>query len=96
MIKGHFEWDPNKDRENRQKHGVSFSEAQYAFADSRRVIAEDVSHSDREKRYYCFGRVAGGVLTVRFTFRNDVIRIIGAGYWRKGKAIYERENKVHR
>jgi hypothetical protein len=96
MIKGHFDWDPNKDRENQLKHGVSFSEAQYAFADSRRVIAEDVSHSDREKRYYCFGKVGGGVLTVRFTFRNDVIRIIGAGYWRKGKAIYERENKVHR
>jgi uncharacterized protein len=96
MIKGHFDWDPYKDRENQQKHGVSFSEAQYAFADSRRVIAEDVSHSDKEKRYYCFGKVGGGVLTVRFTFRNDVIRIIGAGYLRKGKAIYERENKVHR
>jgi hypothetical protein len=25
-----------------------------------------------------------------------VIRIIGAGYWRKGKQIYERENQVHR
>ena len=93
MIKGHFDWDPNKDRENQQKHGVSFSEAQYAFADSRRVIAEDVSHSDKEKRYYCFGKVGGGVLTVRFTFRNDVIRIIGAGYWRKGKAIYRAKIK---
>ncbi|SJM94012.1 hypothetical protein CRENPOLYSF1_50070 [Crenothrix polyspora] len=26
----------------------------------------------------------------------NVIRIIGAGYWRKGKAIYERENQVHK
>ncbi len=26
--------------------------------------------------------------------RHLVIRIIGAGYWRKGKAIYERENEV--
>jgi hypothetical protein len=26
----------------------------------------------------------------------SVIRIIGAGYWRKGKAIYERENQIHR
>ena len=91
-----FEWDDFKNAQNTEKHGVSFYEAQYAFADSRRVIAEDVSHSDREERYYCFGKVGGGVLTVRFTFRNDVIRIIGAGYWRKGKAIYERENKVHR
>ena len=94
-MKAHFDWDPNKDQENQQKHGVSFSEAQYAFVDSRRVIAEDVSHSGEEKRYYCFGKVGGGVLTVRFTFRKDVIRIIGAGYWRKGKAIYERENKIH-
>ncbi|MGB6063765.1 MAG: BrnT family toxin [Desulfomonilaceae bacterium] len=94
-MRAHFDWDPNKDLENQQKHGVSFADAQYAFADSRRVIAEDVSHSSQEKRYYCFGKVGGGVLTVRFTFRDDVIRIIGAGYWRKGKAIYERENKIH-
>jgi uncharacterized protein len=31
-------------------------------------------------------------MTVRFTYRDDVIRIIGAGYWRKGKSIYEKEN----
>lgn len=28
---------------------------------------------------------------VRFTYREDVIRIIGAGYWRRGKAIYEQQ-----
>ena len=95
MLKARFDWDPKKDIENQQKHEVSFANAQYAFADPRRVIAEDVSHSGQEKRYYCFGKVAGGILTVRFTFRYDVIRIIGAGYWRKGKAIYERKNKVH-
>jgi uncharacterized DUF497 family protein len=91
-----FEWDPRKDLENQEKHGVSFFEAQYAFADPRRVIAEDLSHGDKEKRYYCFGRVGGGILTVRFTYRGGWIRIFGAGYWRKGKVIYERENKVHR
>ena len=95
MEKGYFDWDPNKELENRNKHGVSFVDAQYAFVDPRRVIAEDVSHSGKEKRYYCFRMVHGGVLTVRFTFRENVIRIIGAGYWRKGKAIYERENKIH-
>ena len=67
-------------------------EAQFAFADPRRVIAEDLSHSSSEKRYYCFGEVGGGVLTVRFTYREGVIRIFGAGYWRKGKRIYDREN----
>ena len=92
MQKTHFEWDPNKDLENQQKHGVSFTEAQYAFADPYRVIAEDSNHSDQEQRYYCFGKVGGGILTVRFTYREDDIRIIGAGYWRKGKVIYEQEN----
>ena len=90
-----FEWDPAKDLENQQKHRVSFAEAQYAFGDSKRVIAEDLDHSAKEKRYFCFGRVDRGVLTVRFTYRGGVIRIFGAGFWRKGKAIYDRENQVH-
>jgi hypothetical protein len=41
------------------------------------------------------GEVGGGILTVRFTHRHNVIRIIGAGYWRKGKSIYEKENRLH-
>ena len=93
MANTHFDWDTNKDAENQQKHGVSFTRAQYAFADPQRVIAKDITHSQTEERFYCFGEVDGGVLTVRFTYRASVIRIIGAGYWRKGKAIYERENE---
>jgi hypothetical protein len=92
MAKTRFDWDPDNDAENQGKHGVSFSRAQYAFADPQRVIAKDETHSQTEERFYCFGEVDGGVLTVRFTYRASVIRIIGAGYWRKGKAIYEREN----
>ena len=92
MSKDSFDWDPEKDLANQTKHGISFSEAQYAFADPNRVIAEDLTHSKKEKRYFCFGKVGGGVLTVRFTFRAGVIRIFGAGYWRKGKKAYEREN----
>ena len=94
MPRARFDWHPKKDRENRQKHGISLATAQLAFTDPPRVIAEDLSHSSGEKRYYCFGRVEGRVLTVRFTFRADTIRIFGAGYWRKGKVIYERENKI--
>lgn len=96
MVKARFEWDPDKDATNQKKHGVSFQLAQYAFADTRRVIAKDVTHSRLEDRFYCFGEVEGGILTVRFTYRASVIRIIGAGYWRKGKAVYEHENKISR
>ena len=92
MAGARFDWDPEKDAENQRKHGVSFGRAQYAFADPKRVIAKDVSHSQTEDRFYCFGEVDGGVLTVRFMYRASVIRIIGAGYWRKGKATYDREN----
>jgi uncharacterized DUF497 family protein len=90
-----FEWDPEKDAENQRKHGVSFAEAQAAFLDSARVIARDLEHSRTEPRFYCFGRVADGVLTVRFTYRGKSIRIICAGYWRRGKKLYEAHSKVH-
>jgi uncharacterized DUF497 family protein len=74
------------------KHGVSFELAQHAFLDSKRVIVADLSHSGQERRYFCFGCVDGGVMTVRFTWPANRIRIIGAGYWRKGRKIYEEEN----
>jgi uncharacterized DUF497 family protein len=96
MAKTRFEWDAKKDQDNQDKHGVAFGMAQFAFADPNRVIAEDLSHSSNETRHYCVGLVEDGVLTVRFVYRGDVIRIFGAGYWRKGKQIYERENKVHK
>jgi uncharacterized DUF497 family protein len=90
-----FEWDDEKDELNQKKHGISFALAQLAFLDETRVILEDLEHSDVEKRYCCLGKVADGIMTVRFTYRKNRIRIIGAGYWRKGKNIYERENKIH-
>ncbi len=90
-----FEWDAEKDRINRQKHGVGFRLARYAFADPQRVIAEDAAHSSEEQRLFCVGRVGNGIVTVRFTYRGDVIRIIGAGYWRKGRQLYEEQNRIH-
>lgn len=78
-----------KDEINISKHGISFFEAQKAFFDSNRLIAEDVEHSHSEKRYFCFGKVDGEIITVRFVYKNNRIRIFGAGYWRKGRKIYE-------
>ena len=92
----HFEWDPRKDAENQRKHDISFSEAQSAFLDPSRVIARDLGHSGGEARFYCFGMVELGIMTVRFTYRNDAIRIIGAGFWRRGKKIYEAQRKIHK
>ncbi len=88
-----FDWDPIKDTSNQQKHGVSFTEAQYAFLDPHRIIAPDEKHSAVEKRFFCLGRIHGKIMTVRFTMRGQVVRIIGAGYWREGKAIYEQAHE---
>ncbi len=63
-----FEWDETKNRANQEEHGVSFEEAQYAFLDGEPIIAQDEKHSADEERWFCFGRVKGRVLTVRFTF----------------------------
>ena len=90
-----FDWNEAKNQENIEKHGVSFYLAQHAFTDSNRVILEDLKHSTAEKRYYCIGRVAEGILTVRSTYRKNIIRIFGAGFWRKGKKIYEQQDKIH-
>lgn len=88
-----FEWSDSKNAVNTSKHGLSFYEAQEAFFDAKRVILLDTSHSSAEKRYFCIGKtVNGGVATIRFTIRSSHIRIIGAGYWRKGKKIYEKHN----
>jgi uncharacterized DUF497 family protein len=54
MSKSNFEWDEAKNLENQEKHGVSFYDAQHAFKDERRVIAEDAVHSQNEKRYFLF------------------------------------------
>lgn len=95
MAKDSFEWDAEKDLINQLKQGVSFKLAQYAFADRNQIIARDLSHGNGEERFFCFGRVGDGVMTVRFTYRSGAIRIFGAGYWRKGKRIYGQKNKIH-
>ena len=90
-----FEWDPLKDLLNQMKHGVSFETAKKAFHDPRFVVVEDSTHSTKESRYHCYGKVDGRILTVRFTWRGKLIRIIGAGYWRYGRRYYEEKSSLH-
>jgi uncharacterized DUF497 family protein len=92
-----FEWDPEKNEENIEKHHVSFEEAKRAWLDPHRVSTADTKHSrPGEQRRYLFGSVDGAVLTVRYTLRGETIRIIGAGYWREGRDRYEQSNRFRR
>ena len=84
-----FEWDEEKNVENQLKHGIDFFDAQQAFLDFHRLIIRDVVHSTpQEDQLFCVGRIEGGVATVRFTYREQTIRIFGAGYWRKYRKQY--------
>lgn len=91
-----FVWAPGKERDNIAKHGVDFGTATRVFEDPALVMAEDAAHSVAEQRYFAFGMVGGAILTVRFTVRAERVRIIGAGYWRKGREFYEEANRLHR
>ncbi len=87
-----FDWDDQREAENRAKHGVDFETAQYAFLDLNRLIIHDANHSDIEERWFCIGKVEGRILTVRFTYREQIIRIFGAAEWRKWRKFYEQHN----
>jgi uncharacterized protein len=89
MVIYSFEWDDEKDAINQKRHRVSFGDAQEAFYDPNRVIAQDEAHSGDEPRFFCIGQTPKGILPVRFTVRGRNIRIIGAGKWRKWSKFYE-------
>ena len=75
-----FEWDPEKDRANRLKHGLSFAEASRRFAAGLDVLEiYDEAHSEREDRFIAIGPIERGVIVVAYTERpEDVIRILSA------------------
>ncbi len=88
-----FEWDDQKNLMNQAKHGIDFVIAQMAFADPHRIILYDANHSQDEQRWFCLGKVEDKVLTVRFTIRENKIRIIGAGCWRQWSKFYDERSK---
>ena len=72
-----FEWDEEKERINRQKHGISFETASYVFRDEHYIEMYDFEHSMEEDRYIAIGMV-GDLLFVVFTERGENIRLISA------------------
>lgn len=74
-----FEWDPEKARENEQKHGVTFVEATEAFGDGHSSSVPDPDHSVDEERYLVFGTTKQGRhLVVSYTERENRVRLISA------------------
>ena len=90
-----FEWDDDKNLDNIIKHHVSFEEAKMVFDDVKRIVIDDEKHSLFEDRMFCIGKFGDEIATIRFTMRNGKIRILGAGFWRKGRALYEKRSGIY-
>ena len=75
-----LEWDPEKNRANSEKHGVSFEEASELFSgDLDFLDIYDEAHSGMEDRFIAIGPIKRGVVVVVYTERqDDVIRVISA------------------
>ncbi len=96
----YFDWDPNKAKTNRKKHGIGFEQASTIFLDPRMISVFDTEHSKDEDRWATMGiDKNGSLLVVVHTFQQvDAnccrMRIISARKaTRKESKHYQEENK---
>jgi len=77
-----FEWDVEKDRANRERHGVSFDEAKELFTTGVNYLEiYDIEHSEDEDRFIAIGPVRRGLIVVVYTERfEETTRIISARF----------------
>lgn len=73
-----FEWDNAKAELNAKSHKISFQTAQKVFNDPGALPIEDTDSSWEEDRYRKIGSAEGRVITLSYTYRGDVIRLISA------------------
>jgi len=99
-VRYYFDWDPNKVKVNRKKHGIGFDQASTIFLDPRMITVFDTEHSEHEDRWATIGINRDGILfVVVHTFQQlDVdscrIRIVSARKaTRKESKQYREENK---
>ncbi len=59
-------WDDNKNRVNRQKHGLSFETARLVFADP--LMAQRRDPLSDEERWHTIGAIGGVVVIVAHTW----------------------------
>lgn len=48
-----FEWDENKNKQNKRKHGISFEEALSVFLDEKRIEKYDINNSTLYDYFVC-------------------------------------------
>jgi uncharacterized DUF497 family protein len=73
-----FEWDENKNRSNNEKHGIDFTDAKEVFKDENNKIAPDLRKDYGELRWKIIGKIYGSIISVIYTDRNKITRLISA------------------
>lgn len=71
-----FEFDEVKSRENKLKHGISFSSAQAMWLDPMLIMGP--ANSQNEERYVVVASIQNTIWAAIITFRGSKIRIISA------------------
>ena len=69
-----FEFDPEKSRSNRKKHGIDFVQAQKLWDDPN--LLEVRAKSDDEPRYLIVGVISKTYWSAIVTYREEKVRII--------------------
>jgi uncharacterized DUF497 family protein len=88
-----FEWDDAKAAANFRKYGVTFEQAAHAFRDPFAMEWIDARAVYGEERVILLGMSGGQILSVVYTERGEIIRIISARRaTRHEKDNYYREN----
>ncbi len=83
-----MEFDQNKSKTNKEKHGIDFIEAQKLWEDPYRI--EIPAKYLDEPRYLLIGKIKDKHWSAIFTYRSNKIRIISVRRARKNeKEIYE-------
>ncbi len=70
-----YEWNETKNRANISKHGLSFEDANIVFSGPC-VAFEDTRRDYDEKRFITLGQLAGPVVVIAHTSRNEDTRAI--------------------
>ena len=87
-----FEWDEQKRQSNLNKHGIDFVRACQIFQ-GYTVEFEDTRYNYGEDRFIAIGQTGNQTLTVVYTLRDEIIRLISARKATKNeRKIYDENN----
>jgi len=88
-----FQWDEGNALKSAAKHGVTQGEAEQVFFNVPLLVAEDLGHSQAERRLHALGNTdAGRRIHITFVLRSGLIRVISArDMSRKERSQYEQK-----